>query len=251
MITAKNIALRTRLLPMSFEVSAGEIVHLLGPNGSGKSTLLELLSGLVKGQGRVCIDGEDIQHIDSQSLARQRAYLSQQQKPAFAIGVYQYLSLSLSALKGADLAAVENAVATVCNTLAIADKLNRNTDQLSGGEWQRVRLAGVCLQIWPDINPDGRLLILDEPATALDIAQQSAMYKMVRILADRGIAVVMSNHDLNRTLSDADKVILLKNGHCVSQGKPKDIMDVVTLEKVYGAQLRKVEIEGHTLILTQ
>ncbi len=250
MITAKNIALGTRLLPMSFEVSAGEIVHLLGPNGSGKSTLLELLSGLVEGQGNVCIDGVDIQDIDSQSLARQRAYLSQQQKPAFAIGVYQYLSLSLSALKGADVTAIESAVATVCETLAIADKLNRNTDQLSGGEWQRVRLAGVCLQIWPDINPDGRLLILDEPATALDIAQQSAMYKMVRMLADRGIAVVMSNHDLNRSLSEADRVVMLKLGTLIANGKPADTMNLGILETVYGAKLRIVELEGERVILS-
>lgn len=158
--------------------------------------------------------------------------------------------MSLSALKGADVTAIESAVATVCETLAIADKLNRNTDQLSGGEWQRVRLAGVCLQIWPDINPDGRLLILDEPATALDIAQQSAMYKMVRMLADRGIAVVMSNHDLNRSLSEADRVVMLKLGTLIANGKPADTMNLGILETVYGAKLRIVELEGERVILS-
>lgn len=251
MIEAKNIALGTRLLPTSMQVALGEVIHLLGANGSGKSTLLELLSGLTEGQGEITIAGHNIQHIDSQTLARQRAYLSQQQKPAFAIGVYQYLALSLSALKGTDSAAAAQAVNTVCETLGVADKLNRSTDELSGGEWQRVRLAGVCLQIWPDLNPEGKLLILDEPATALDIAQQAAMYKMVRCIADKGIAVVMSNHDINRSLSDADRVVLLKNGNAIAQGKPAEVMTIDVLESVYGAKLRLIELEGEKLVLSQ
>ncbi|WP_028025513.1 vitamin B12 ABC transporter ATP-binding protein BtuD [Enterovibrio calviensis] len=249
MIEVKNIALGTRLLPLSFSVKEGEIVHLLGANGSGKSTLLELLSGLEEGQGDVFLQGVSLDSIDSKTLARQRAYLSQQQKPAFAIGVYQYLNLSLSALAVSDPEIRDKAVQDICTTLGIVDKLTRNTEQLSGGEWQRVRLAGVCLQIWPDINPDGKLLILDEPASALDIAQQSVMYKMVRRIADRGIAVVMSNHDINRTLSDADRVMLLKNGHLVAQGEPKDVMHVDTLETVFGTRLRRIEVDGQLLLL--
>lgn len=251
MIIARNISLGTRLLPLNFRAEKGEIVHLLGANGSGKSTLLELLSGLIEGQGDVELNGKDMRKIDSMSLARQRAYLNQQQKPAFAIGVYQYLSLSLSAIHQLAPSAAERAVVDVCEVLGIADKLNRSTDQLSGGEWQRVRLAGVCLQIWPDINPEGKLLILDEPATALDIAQQSVMYKIVRKIADKGIAVVMSNHDINRTLSDADRVVLLKNGHIVTQGVPAEVMDVSTLEDTFGAQLRRIEVDGQILILNQ
>lgn len=251
MIIARNISLGTRLLPLNFRAEKGEIVHLLGANGSGKSTLLELLSGLIEGQGDVELNGKDMRKIDSMSLARQRAYLNQQQKPAFAIGVYQYLSLSLSAIHQLAPSAAERAVVDVCEVLGIADKLNRSTDQLSGGEWQRVRLAGVCLQIWPDINPEGKLLMLDEPATALDIAQQSVMYKIVRKIADKGIAVVMSNHDINRTLSDADRVVLLKNGHIVTQGVPAEVMDVSTLEDTFGAQLRRIEVDGQILILNQ
>ncbi|MEZ9525310.1 vitamin B12 ABC transporter ATP-binding protein BtuD [Enterovibrio norvegicus] len=251
MIKALNIALSTRLLPLNLNVEPGEIVHLLGANGSGKSTLLELLSGLTEGQGDVSIDGKHLNDIDSKHLARQRAYLSQQQRPAFAIGVYQYLSLSLSALNGTDPKLLEKAVSEICLLLGIEDKLNRSTDQLSGGEWQRVRLAGVCLQIWPDINPEGRLLLLDEPATALDIAQQSVMYKMVRQIAKKGIAVVMSNHDINRTLTDADRVLLLKNGHVVAQGKPESVMDVETLEQVFGTRLKRIHVDGQMLMLSE
>ncbi|WP_281545319.1 vitamin B12 ABC transporter ATP-binding protein BtuD [Grimontia sp. SpTr1] len=251
MIIASNIALGTRLLPLNFRAEKGEIVHLLGANGSGKSTLLELLSGLIEGQGDIELNGKNMRKIDSMSLARQRAYLNQQQKPTFAIGVYQYLSLSLSAIHQLDPSAAERAVVDVCEVLGIADKLNRSTDQLSGGEWQRVRLAGVCLQIWPDINPEGKLLILDEPATALDIAQQSVMYQIVRNIADKGIAVVMSNHDINRTLSDADRVVLLKHGHIVAQGEPAKVMDVSKLEETFGTRLKRVEVDGQILMLSQ
>ncbi|KXF80518.1 vitamin B12 ABC transporter ATP-binding protein BtuD [Enterovibrio coralii] len=249
MIEAKNIALGTRLLPLNLHAAKGEIVHLLGANGSGKSTMLELLSGLTEGQGCTTLDGKDIATMSSGNLARQRAYLSQQQKPAFAIGVYQYLSLSLFPLSDTNKDALEKAVLDICKLLGIEDKLNRNTEQLSGGEWQRVRLAGVCLQIWPDINPDGKLLLLDEPATALDIAQQSAMYKMIRCLAEKGITVIMSNHDINRTLTDADRVVLLKNGHIVAQGVPTEVMDVETLEKAFDTQLKRINVEGQPLIL--
>ncbi|PKF50313.1 vitamin B12 ABC transporter ATP-binding protein BtuD [Enterovibrio nigricans] len=248
MIEAKNIALGTRLLPLSLDVKKGEIVHLLGANGSGKSTLLELLSGLTEGQGSILLDGTDISALSSERLARQRAYLSQQQKPAFSIGVYQYLSLSLFPLTDTNKTALSGVVLQICQLLGIEDKLNRNTEQLSGGEWQRVRLAGVCLQIWPDINPEGKLLLLDEPATALDIAQQSAMYKMIRFLAEKGITTVMSNHDINRTLTDADRVVLLKNGHIVAQGYPADVMDVETLEKAFNTQLKRINVEGQPLI---
>lgn len=251
MIEAIDIAMGKRLLPLCFQVQRGEIVHLLGANGSGKSTLLELLSGLVQGTGEIIFDNASLSGIKSDTLARQRAYLSQQQKPAFSIGVYQYLNLSLSALMGLETKRAAKALAQICEILGIEDKLERSTDTLSGGEWQRVRLASVCLQIWPSINPEGKLLLLDEPATGLDIAQQSILYKMVRKIADEGIAVIMSNHDINRTLVDADRVLLLKKGRLISQGKPGDVLSVETLETVFGVKLRIVEIEDQRLLLTQ
>lgn len=250
MIDVNNVALGTRLRPLSFSVNKGEIVHLLGPNGSGKSTLLELLSGSIDGAGEIKFDNIPLSDIGTGILAKQRAYLSQQQQPIFSIGVYQYLTLSLSAITNVNLLKAEKAVADICDTLEISDKLHRNTSELSGGEWQRVRFASACLQIWPDINAQGKVLLLDEPATGLDIAQQSILYKMLRRIANNGITIIMSNHDINRTLSEADRVLLLRRGELIGEGKPRQIVNVATLESVFGTALRIIEHQGERFILT-
>ncbi len=89
--------------------------------------------------------------------------------------------------------------------LGLGDKLGRSVNQLSGGEWQRVRLAAVVLQIHPDANPVGQLLLLDEPMNSLDVAQQNALDRVLHHLCQAGIAIVMSSHDLNHTLRHAHK----------------------------------------------
>lgn len=250
MIKASDISLPPRLLPINLAVNQGEILHLLGPNGSGKSTLLSLLSGLDRGTGTVTIDGRDVHQDDKRQLAKVRAFLMQQQKPAFVMAVFQYLELCISSVVAVDTKCKEKAVAEVCDMLAISDKLHRSTDKLSGGEWQRVRLAGICLQIWPDLNPHGRVLLLDEPASALDIAQQNIMYQVIRRLADMGIAVIMANHDINRSFSDADNVLLLKNGAPIAQGAPQKVMSIDTLMSVFDTKLKRIDAEGESFIVS-
>lgn len=102
----------------------------------------------------------------------------------------------------------------VAGALALDDKLGRSTNQLSGGEWQRVRLAAVVLQITPQANPAGQLLLLDEPMNSLDVAQQSALDKILSALCQQGLAIVMSSHDLNHTLRHAHRAWLLKVEKC-------------------------------------
>lgn len=248
-IQAHNLAMPHRLLPVSFDVKAGEIVHLIGPNGSGKSTAIAMLSGLVDYQGEIQFSGKALAQFDLATLARYRSYLSQQDRPAFAVAVYHYLSLSLSAIGQVDEEHAQAAVNEICTALKIRDKLNRSIQQLSGGEWQRVRLAAACLQVWPDFNPDARLLLLDEPAAALDIGQEAVMYKLIRKVANMGIAVVMANHDLNRTLREADKVLLLNNGSCVAKGQPKEVMTVEMLEQVFATRIQRIEHDGRACLL--
>lgn len=248
-ISAKNLAMPPRLLPVSFDIRQGEIVHFIGPNGSGKSTAISMLSGLEEAQGQVMLVGNDIATYDLPNLARIRCYLAQQDKPAFSVGVYHYLSLALSALGELSPDQVQLALDEICGALKITDKLNRSIQQLSGGEWQRVRLAAACLQVWPALNPDARLLLLDEPAAALDIGQEAIMYQLLRKIAAQGIAVVMANHDLNRTLREADKVLLLNNGHCVAKGTPGDVMTVEQLETVFSTQIQRIEHNGQSCLL--
>lgn len=97
-------------------------------------------------------------------------------------------------------------------------------NQLSGGEWQRVRLAAVVLQIHPDANPVGQLLLLDEPMNSLDVAQQNALDRVLHHLCQAGIAIVMSSHDLNHTLRHAHKAQLLKRGKLIACGRREEVL---------------------------
>ncbi|WP_194089315.1 vitamin B12 ABC transporter ATP-binding protein BtuD [Vibrio hibernica] len=247
MIDIDSISLSPRLMPMSLSIQAGEIVHVIGPNGSGKSTLLEAVSGLLACEGSIRIDGKDIRSQTLASLANQRAYLPQQFQSAFSLSVAHYLSLSIPL--SAQASDVAKAMGEITQLLGIANKLERQTRQLSGGEWQRVRLAGMCLQVWPELNPQAKLLILDEPAAPLDVGQQGLLYKLIDLMASKGLAVLMANHDLNRTLHHSDTVVVLKQGILKAQGKTTIIMNAELLSQVFETRIRKVEIEQSAYLL--
>lgn len=117
--------------------------------------------------------------------------------------------------------------------LGLGDKLGRSVNQLSGGEWQRVRLAAVVLQIHPNANPVGQLLLLDEPMNSLDVAQQNALDRVLHHLCQAGIAIVMSSHDLNHTLRHAHKAWLLKRGKLIACGRREEVLTLLS-----GASLR-------------
>lgn len=213
MIQIKSLSVGSRLLPLSFNLKPGQVTHVIGPNGSGKSTLLEAISGIGEGYaGEVMWVDRTLSSFSLQDLSLQRAYLSQSARPAFNLEVFQFLALSLPSSVNLNSAIVSEVLVEVSEMLEISDKLHRSIQTLSGGEWQRVRLAGMCLQIWPSLNPYSKLLILDEPAAPLDIGQEALLYKLIDHVAKQGISVLMANHDLNRTLRHADQVLLLDKG---------------------------------------
>ncbi len=126
-----------RLAPFSAAFRAGEIVHLVGPNGAGKSTLLTRMAGLSDGPGTVHFNGRLLDEWPARELARRRGYLSQHQTPPFAMPVWHYLALHMQ--QQGDSARLSDIAAR----LGLDNKLGRPVNQLSGGEWQRVRLAAV------------------------------------------------------------------------------------------------------------
>lgn len=240
----KHMSVGSRLLPLSFECKAGEIVHIVGPNGSGKSTLLAAISGTLSHRdgmsGEVYVGNKNLLTLPLSEQAHVRGYLCQQSRPAFNVDVFQYLALSLPS--GAEIAdiKVRDAVSMVVELVQLQDKLHRSIQTLSGGEWQRVRLAGVCLQVWRTINPFSQFLILDEPAAPLDIAQEGLLYQLINAMAAQGIGVLVANHDLNRTLKHADKVLLLNNGVLHSSGSADTVLTEEALGEVFNTQVKKV-----------
>ena len=226
-----------RLAPVDLSVNPGQLVHLVGPNGAGKSTLLNVLSGLLPAQGVIQFAGRTLSEISGAELAQARAWLPQQQLPPGAMPVWHYLRLHLSSTSPQADAVLKDVLAL----LSLQEKLPGVLTQLSGGEWQRVRLAAVVLQVHPAINPAARLLLLDEPMTALDVAQQRAVDKLLAELCHAGLAVIASSHDLNHSLRHADVVWLMHQTRVVQQGEAASVLSAAHLAPIYQTEFEQIE----------
>lgn len=243
LLQLNDVVVAERLGPISATVHTGELVHLVGPNGAGKSTLLMRAAGLSLGGGEIAFARSNLNEWQPTQLARHRAYLSQQQIPPFSMPVWHYLQMHQQ------VSPDDSVMLKLVGSLGLTDKLTRSVNQLSGGEWQRVRLAAVVLQIHPEINPHGRLLLLDEPMNSLDIAQQTALDRILMALCEAGIAVVMSSHDLNHSLRHAHTVWLLRAGKMIAQGKRDDVLSVQHLATAYNMHFRRMQVEGHSMLI--
>ena len=215
---------------VSFEAPKGRITAIVGPNGSGKSTLVRaLLRRVPLASGAIAVDGEDLGTFDQRELARRVAVVPQREEPAFPMHVGDYVALGRYPHIGpwragttVDVMAVDVAVARA----GIADLRERRTDQLSGGEWQRIRIARALAQ-------QAATLVLDEPTTFLDIAHEMATFELVDALARDGRAVLLVSHQLNLVARFAQSMVLLHRGDVVAAGSPATVMRGDVLERVY------------------
>lgn len=248
MLKLRQLGVEGRLTLFDAQVESGSRVHVIGPNGAGKSTLLTRLAGLLPGQGEVHLADNDMGKMACNKQARLRAYLCQQLTPVSLIPVFQYLALHQPALVGSS--ALETVIAMLCDSLQLTDKLGKSITKLSGGEWQRVRLAATLLQVWPSINPDSALLLLDEPMNSLDVAQQQALDRLIRQFCATGRIALISDHDLNHTLHHADQVWLMSESKVIALGKTADIMQADLLSSVYHVEFQLQFLAGRKWIMT-
>ncbi|XBS68081.1 vitamin B12 ABC transporter ATP-binding protein BtuD [Acerihabitans sp. KWT182] len=230
----RRLAVSRRLKPVSLQVAAGSLVHLVGPNGAGKSTLLAAIGGLLDCEGEISLKGRPLEHWRSAELALCRGYLCQQAMPYAVMPVFQYLMLHQP--RNAAESDIDGTVGYLAKALSLADKLTRPVNHLSGGEWQRVRLAAVLLQVWPAINPQASLLLLDEPTASLDIAQRVALDVLLSELIAAGVSVLVCAHDLNHTLRQAREVWLMSDGQLAAKGHPREVMRPEVLSPVFGVK---------------
>lgn len=247
MLECRQITVSGRLRAFSTQIEPGSRIHIIGPNGAGKSTLLARLAGMSEGGGEVTLDGQRLSDIPGPRLARLRAWLCQQLTPASLMPVFQYLSLHQP--QKIDPGALERTVSCLCEALYLSDKLGRPVTHLSGGEWQRVRLAAALLQVWPTVNPDSQLLFLDEPMNSLDVAQQKALDQLLSEFCAAGRSVVLSDHDLNHTLHYAQQVWLMFQGQVMVAGKCADVMQSEKLSDVYKVAFEIHELAGRQWIM--
>jgi vitamin B12 transport system ATP-binding protein len=251
-LSADHIGYPDRLSDFSFSLKAGEVCHFIGRNGSGKSTALSLLSGLLtSSNGSIFLLNRSIEDYDLIDLARHRSYLLQQDRPPFSMTVVQYWQLIVSSLPWLEKKYWMKRLQRLSTVFSLDDKWQKSVEQLSGGEWQRVRLVASCLQV-DQSNHNEKIWLLDEPAAALDVAQEGILHQWVRKMANKGVAVVMVNHELNRTLHYADRVVMFDDGLCVCDGIPTDVMTNERLSAVFQTPIQRFEANGrHGLWFTE
>ncbi len=248
MLQINHLAVTSRLLPFSANALPGNRVHIIGPNGAGKSSLLAAIAGILPASGEVLIAGRAMAELSGRALSRYRSYLCQQYLPLSAMPVFQYLSLHQIA--GSDPLAVDQTLSQLCERLHLSDKLGQAITRLSGGEWQRVRLVAALLQVWPALNPAGCLLLLDEPASGLDIAHQQALDLIIKDFCAAGGIAIISDHDLNHTLQHADWVWMLSKGEVIANGTATEVMQPERLTTNYGVYFKLHHFEGKPWIMT-
>lgn len=215
---------------VSLEAREGQVTAVAGPNGSGKSTLVRaLLRRQPLEAGVIRVDGDDIRSLDPHEIARRVAVAPQREEPGFAMPVREYVALGryprLGLWRSAssqDLRAVESAM----ERAGVADFALRSIDALSGGEWQRVRIARALAQ-------EARALVLDEPTTFLDLSHEMSLFELLHSLAHDGMAVMIVSHQLNLLARFASVVVLLNHGKVAAAGPPETVMRAALLESVY------------------
>ncbi|MDB4870139.1 MAG: transporter related protein [Gemmatimonadales bacterium] len=215
---------------VSFVADSGKLTALAGPNGSGKSSIVRALLGRADVvRGSVAVSGSDVRTLSLTELARRVAVVPQREEAAFptlvrdyvALGRYPHLGLWRTANRTDEIAISDALEQAGVTTLAA-----RDTDALSGGEWQRVRIARALAQKAPAI-------VLDEPTTFLDVAHEMAIFELLSSLASSGLAVLLVSHQLNLVARFADTIVLLNEGRIAMSGAPNDVMKADLLEAIY------------------
>lgn len=229
------------LRQVSLAVRPGEIISLLGPNGSGKTTLLKIVLGLLRPQtGRVCLDGRDIAGIPTRQIARRIAYVPQSHRPSFSYRVLDVVLMGRLPHKPFlfryDRRDREMAMAAL-DRLSIANLGQRPYTDISGGERQLTLIARALAQ-------DAELFVMDEPANGLDYGNQVRLLEKLSQLAQSGYTFIKTTHFPDHALWVADRVLMLKQGRVVQDGKASEVINDDNLLRMYGCHI-KVEQMPH------
>lgn len=235
---------RTILDNISFTLSPGKVTVILGPNGAGKSTLLRLLSGGHRPSGgTVTWLNQPLHTIPPAQLAKQRAVLTQQYAIALSftceevvlMGRYPHFS---NQPKPEDLQAVKAAM----EEMHVTHLGKRSFQTLSGGEQQRVQAARVLAQLWNNQEEtSGKMLLMDEPTSGMDIQHQQLLLGKARKLAQQQYTVLIVLHDLNLAARYADEIVLLQNGRLLAAGTTATVLQPTILQQAYGIPLQLIQ----------
>ena len=231
---------RPVLRRISFALRAGEFVGIVGPNGSGKSTLIDLIDGIHQPvSGEVLVKDLPTRRYRRRDMAKEVALVPQNFDLDFDLDVREVVEMG-AYCRGKDPAASGDPKQMLAR-LGVADLASRRFSELSGGEKQLVVLAQALMQQAP-------LLLLDEPASALDVSHQLRLFDLLKELNADGLTVLCILHDLNLALHYFDKLLVLSDGEVAAFGPPDEVLRPEILDAVYGVRAYLHRHAGRTYL---
>lgn len=234
---------------VSFSAGRGELIGLIGPNGAGKSTLLKALRNLLPAQGQIELKGKKLSVYTPQDMAKAVAYLPQQSRVPFAFTVQEVVLMGRAPhlrwwqREGPDDLKIAQAA---MEYMAVDDLAAVPVNDLSGGQRQRVLLAKILAQQTP-------LLLLDEPASGLDLFYQEELFRFCQELCQAGRTILLVVHDLALAARFCSRLLLLGQGKLLADGSTREVLQPKLLGQAYGVPVH-VEfhpVTGHADIYTQ
>ena len=253
LIEARNLSFAYSELPAVIDASLalprGSMGALIGANGSGKSTLIRLLAGLLEaGNGEVVFKGAPLSNLHPRERAKRIAYVPQATVTVFPFTALEVVLTGRSPYSGRfrfESAYDEQIALSALDALDAAHLAARHITELSGGERQLVIVARALAQ-------EPELMLLDEPASALDLKHRTQLARALRRLKDeRGIAVLMITHDLMQLDSATDLIFAMKCGRVVASGPPEIVLNDGVLGEVYDAPVRTMRSDGRTFVWSE
>ncbi|MDB8793538.1 ABC transporter ATP-binding protein [Romboutsia sp. 1001216sp1] len=235
MISASNLKVgyedKVIIENLNLEINKGEVVSIIGPNGCGKSTLLKSLSRMIKPlSGEVFLEGKRIKDLKGKLIAQKVCLLSQHNNAPMDLTVEELVYFGRIPHKKWFETKTNNdkeIVDWAIENTGLSKYKKTPIGALSGGERQRAYIAQALCQ-----KPD--ILLLDEPTTYLDISYQLELMELVREINEKfKITIVMVLHELNQASKYSDRLIIMKDGQIISDGRPNDVVNKDVIKKVY------------------
>ncbi|EAS42454.1 lipopolysaccharide ABC transporter ATP-binding protein [Photobacterium profundum] len=231
---AKSYNGRKVVSDVSLEVESGKIVGLLGPNGAGKTTSFYMIVGLVaRDEGKITIDGTDISLQPMHNRSRMGiGYLPQEASIFRRLSVHDNLMAVLQTRKEITKQQRQDKLEELLDEFNIQHIRNSLGMALSGGERRRVEIARALAA-----NP--KFILLDEPFAGVDPISVIDIKKIIEHLRDRGLGVLITDHNVRETLDVCEHAYIVSQGHLIANGTPSDVLNDEHVKRVYlGDQFR-------------